>query len=116
MTVSLISHGVKNDPQWIFHIWTDEESVKLLKKCKEAIIPSKNNGGKVIIVEMVVDDHKEDHEATETKLFFDMLMMIEVTGKERTEEEWAKLFFAAGFTSYKITPLLGLRSVIEIFP
>ncbi|KAI3465691.1 hypothetical protein Pfo_022354 [Paulownia fortunei] len=102
--------------KWIFHIWTDEESVKLLEKCKEAIIPSKNNGGKVIIVEMVVDDHKEDHEATETQLFFDMLMMIEVTGKERTEKEWAKLFFAAGFTSYKITPMLGLRSVIEVFP
>ncbi|KAI3465820.1 hypothetical protein Pfo_022483 [Paulownia fortunei] len=102
--------------KWIFHDWTDEESVKLLEKCKEAIIPRKNNGGKVIIVEMVVDDQKEDHEATETQLFFDMLMMIEVTGKERTEKEWAKLFFAAGFTNYKITPVLGLRSVIEVFP
>ncbi|KAI3465785.1 hypothetical protein Pfo_022448 [Paulownia fortunei] len=101
--------------KWIFHDWTDEKSVKLLEKCKDAIIPSKN-GGKVIIVEMIVDDEKEDHEATETQLFLDMLMMVDATGKERTEKEWAKLFFAAGFTSYKITPVLGLRSVIEVFP
>ncbi|KAK6120695.1 hypothetical protein DH2020_045558 [Rehmannia glutinosa] len=102
--------------KWIFHDWTDEESVKLLRKCNEAIISSKNNGKKVIIVEMIVDDKKEDHEATETKLFFDMLMMVDATGKERTEKEWAKLFVAAGFTSYKITRVLGLRSVIEVFP
>ncbi|KAK6142622.1 hypothetical protein DH2020_022970 [Rehmannia glutinosa] len=102
--------------KWIFHDWTDEECVKLLQKCKEAITPSNNNGKKVIIVEIIVDDKKEDHEATETKLFFDMLMMVDVKGKERTEKEWAKLFFAAGFTSYKITRVLGLRSVIEVFP
>ncbi|PIN26256.1 Hydroxyindole-O-methyltransferase [Handroanthus impetiginosus] len=50
------------------------------------------------------------------KFFFDMLMMVNVVAKERTEEEWAKLFFAAGFTSYKINKLFGLRSVIEVFP
>ncbi|KAI3465784.1 hypothetical protein Pfo_022447 [Paulownia fortunei] len=85
--------GLKKYKLWIFHDWTDEESVKLLEKCKDAIIPSKN-GGKVIIVKMIVDDEKEDHEATETQLFFDMLMMVDATGKERTEKEWAKLFFS----------------------
>ncbi|KAK6120704.1 hypothetical protein DH2020_045556 [Rehmannia glutinosa] len=102
--------------KWIFHDWTDEDSIKLLKRCKEAIISSDNNCRKVIIVETVVNDQKHDYAATETQLLFDMLMMIEVTGKERTEKEWAKLFFAAGFTNYKITPVLGLRSVIEVFP
>ncbi|KAK6142629.1 hypothetical protein DH2020_022977 [Rehmannia glutinosa] len=102
--------------KWIFHDWTDEDSIKLLKRCKEAIISSDNNCRKVIIVEMVVNDQNHDYAATETQLLFDMLMMIEVTGKERTEKEWAKLFFAAGFTNYKITPVLGLRSVIEVFP
>ncbi|KAL3632300.1 hypothetical protein CASFOL_025284 [Castilleja foliolosa] len=105
--------------KWTLHDWDDEDSVKLLKKCKEAINPSKNNGGKVIIIEMVLVDDKEEEEhdkATETKLFFDMLMMVEVTGKERTEKEWAKLFYAAGFSTYNITRGLGLRSVIEVFP
>ncbi|GFP78778.1 trans-resveratrol di-o-methyltransferase [Phtheirospermum japonicum] len=102
--------------KWTLHDWDDQESVKLLEKCKEAIIPSKNKGGKLIIIEMVVDDEKEEREATETKLFFDMLMMVEVTGKERTEKEWANLFSAAGFSTYNISLGLGLRSVIEVFP
>ncbi|PIN26259.1 Hydroxyindole-O-methyltransferase [Handroanthus impetiginosus] len=102
--------------KWILHDWSDEDCLKLLEKCKESIIPSKGKGRKVIIVEMVVDDNKENHKAIETQLFFDMLMMVDYNGKERTEEEWAKLFYAAGFTSYKITTLLGLRSVIEVFP
>ncbi|KAK6142621.1 hypothetical protein DH2020_022969 [Rehmannia glutinosa] len=66
---SLASQGVKKKTV-VLHDWTDEESVKLLAKCKEAIISSKNNGGKLIIVEMIVDDKKEEDEATETKLFF----------------------------------------------
>lgn len=103
--------------QWIIHDWTDEESVKLLRKCKEAIIC---NGGKVIIVDIVVNDEKDEEErnkATETQFLFDMLMMnVAPGGKERSEKDWAKLSLAAGFTTYKTTPLLGLRSVIEVFP
>ncbi|EYU30782.1 hypothetical protein ABFS82_08G207100 [Erythranthe guttata] len=103
--------------KWIFHDWTDEECIKILEKCKEAITSGDNKtDGKVIIVEIVVDDQKENQKATETQLLFDMLMMIEVTGKERTEKEWANLFFSAGFSNYKITPVLGLRSIIEVFP
>ncbi|KAH6765147.1 hypothetical protein C2S51_016396 [Perilla frutescens var. frutescens] len=101
----------------ILHDWSVEESIKILKKCKEAISPSKGNGGKVIIVEMVLDDNKEqNNEATETQLFFDLQMMLLANGKERTEREWAHLFYAAGFKKYNISPISGLRSVIEVFP
>ncbi|KAH6798009.1 hypothetical protein C2S52_022563 [Perilla frutescens var. hirtella] len=102
--------------KWILHNWSDEDCVKILEKCKEAIIPSRNNGGKVIILDMIVDGSKEKEKEIETQLHFDMIMMTFVTGKERSEKEWASLFFAAGFNNYKITPILGLRSVIEVFP
>nr|GMD09079.1 trans-resveratrol di-O-methyltransferase-like [Ipomoea batatas] len=59
-------------------------------------------------------DNKAD--ITEVKLMFDILMMVLVTGKERTEKEWEKLFIESGFTHYKITPIFGLRSIIEVFP
>ncbi|PHU14640.1 hypothetical protein BC332_15845 [Capsicum chinense] len=36
--------------------------------------------------------------------------------KERNEQEWTKLFSDAGFSDYKIVPILGLRSVIEVNP
>ncbi|XP_073155312.1 trans-resveratrol di-O-methyltransferase-like [Henckelia pumila] len=105
--------------KWILHDWSDEECIKILMKCKEAI-PKKENGGKVIIADMVLVTEDEtslnEHEAIETQLFFDMLMMTLLTGKERTEKQWRELFLAADFTSYKITPCLGVRSLIEIFP
>ncbi|MFS8021222.1 putative O-methyltransferase domain, plant methyltransferase dimerization [Helianthus anomalus] len=47
---------------------------------------------------------------------FDMCMMTYVTGRERTEKEWAKLFLDGGFNNYKITPILGARSLIEVYP
>ncbi|XP_059664350.1 trans-resveratrol di-O-methyltransferase-like [Cornus florida] len=99
----------------ILHDWSDEESVKILKRCKEAI-PSRDKGGKVIIIDMMVENEKGDDESIEIQLFSDMLMMVLVTGRERNEKEWPKLFFDAGFSDYKITPILGLRSLIEVYP
>ncbi|KAF8411113.1 hypothetical protein HHK36_003652 [Tetracentron sinense] len=101
--------------KWILHDWSDDECLKILKQCKEAIL-SKDKGGKVIIIDMVVEDKKGKHESIETQLFFDMMMMTLATGRERNEKEWKKLFLEAGFSHYKITPVLGLRSLIEVYP
>ncbi|RYR68693.1 hypothetical protein Ahy_A03g015175 [Arachis hypogaea] len=105
--------------KFILHDWNDEKCIKILKNCKEAITRSKGRKGKVIVIDMVVDDEKSDgdNKSIETQLFFDMLMMVEVNGKERNKKEWANLIFSAGFSSYKINlSALGLRSLIEIFP
>ncbi|KAK6794829.1 hypothetical protein RDI58_008282 [Solanum bulbocastanum] len=101
--------------KWILHDWSDEDCVKILKKCKEAI-PSKENGGKVIVIDIVIDNQKGDNKSFETQLFSDVLMMVHVSGKERNEQEWAKLFSDARFSDYKISPMLGLRSIIEVYP
>ncbi|KAJ8754863.1 hypothetical protein K2173_015375 [Erythroxylum novogranatense] len=101
--------------KWILHDWNDEECVKILKKCKEAIKGSE--GGKLIIIDMVMGNQNgDDEESMETQLLLDMLMMVVVTGKERKEKEWAKLIFSAGFSDYKIIPMFGLRSLIEVYP
>ncbi|KAF5757250.1 putative O-methyltransferase COMT-type, S-adenosyl-L-methionine-dependent methyltransferase [Helianthus annuus] len=65
---------------------------------------------------MVMKVDKCDDELFESQLFFDMLMMTCVTGRERTEKDWAKLFVDGGFNDYKITPILGSRSLIEVYP
>ncbi|KAL3374202.1 hypothetical protein AABB24_005922 [Solanum stoloniferum] len=101
--------------KWILHDWSDKDCAKILKKCKEAI-PSKENGGKVIVIDTVIDNQKGDDKSFETQLFLDVLMMVHVSGKERNEQEWAKLFSDAGFSDYKISPILGLRSVIKVYP
>ncbi|KAL1165870.1 hypothetical protein V6Z11_A06G157600 [Gossypium hirsutum] len=99
----------------VLHAFGDEECIKILKKCREAI-PTQGEKGKVIIIDIVINVEKDEHELTEAKLFFDMLMMVEVSGRERTEQDWQKLFMAAGFCHYKLTPLFGLRSLIEVYP
>ncbi|KAJ6843818.1 trans-resveratrol di-O-methyltransferase-like isoform X2 [Iris pallida] len=53
--------------KWV-HGWSDEECVKILKNCKEAI-PTKEKGGKAIIIDKVMDTS-------------------DTTGKERNEAEW----------------------------
>ncbi|KAL7143624.1 hypothetical protein ABFS83_08G204800 [Erythranthe nasuta] len=95
----------------ILHDWNDEDCVRILKKCRDAI-----SGGKVIIIDMVMNIYEGDNKAIEDELFFDMAMMVYQNGKERNEKEWAKLFSDAGFTSYKITPAFGVRSLIEVYP
>ncbi|KAJ0986519.1 hypothetical protein J5N97_004875 [Dioscorea zingiberensis] len=100
----------------ILHDWNDEECVKILKCCKEAI-PKKEMGGKIIIIDIVVGTTSDKHAHTvETQLLFDILVMTLLTGKERNEREWRHIILAAGFKDYKITPVLGLRSVIELYP
>ncbi|OMO84865.1 O-methyltransferase, family 2 [Corchorus olitorius] len=87
--------------KWILHDWNDEDCIKILKSCKEAIIGSKDKGeGKVIIMEMIVGN-QEMNDSIEIKLYFDMEIMAICEGQERNEEEWSKLFADAGFSNFK---------------
>ncbi|KAK7822941.1 putative o-methyltransferase 3 [Quercus suber] len=88
---------------------------KILKRYKEAI-PINNKKGEMIIIDMIMENRKKDKESIETQLFFDMLMMVLTTGRERNEKEWAKLFLDSGFSDFKITPIISLRSLIEVYP
>ncbi|XVF39440.1 hypothetical protein PTKIN_Ptkin01aG0034900 [Pterospermum kingtungense] len=101
--------------KWILHDWGDEDCVKILKRCKEAI-GSKDKGGKVIIIDMIMGNREVDELSVEAKLFLDMEMMVWVEGQERNEQEWSKLFVDAGFSDYKVYNISGLRSLIELFP
>ncbi|XP_060964922.1 probable O-methyltransferase 3 [Cannabis sativa] len=94
---------------------SDEECVTILKKCKEGICY--NKGGKVMIIDIVINSDEDENEVLEAKLSFDLLVMILfATGKERSQKDWETLIFQAGFTRYKITPLFSLKSLIELFP
>ncbi|CAL1376905.1 unnamed protein product [Linum trigynum] len=102
--------------KWVLCDWSDESCVKILKQAKEAVTSS-NSGGKVMIVEMVAGHQScSDREATGTLLYLDMVIMMTVEGKVRTEPQFAKLFSEAGFASYTITPVCGLRVLIELYP
>ena len=69
----------------------------------------------MIIVDMVVGYGPNDIVTRETQVFFDLFIMY-LEGIEREEFEWKKIFMEAGFSEYKIISVLGVRSVIELYP
>ncbi|KAL9243781.1 hypothetical protein vseg_017627 [Gypsophila vaccaria] len=100
--------------KWIMHDWNDENCIKILEKCKEAI-PSKKQGGKIIIIDAVVDTLNDNISSSQLKFDIQMLT-VTIGGKERTEEEWKDLFAKAGYIDYEIYHILGSRSVIVVYP
>ncbi|KAH9623253.1 hypothetical protein KSS87_019474 [Heliosperma pusillum] len=99
--------------KWILHDWSDDRCLEILKRCKGAI-PSKKEGGKLMILDIVLD--VENDNLSNIQLLLDMEMLsLNVGGKERIEEEWKKLFLEAGFNDYQIFPILGPRSLIVVY-
>nr|BAC99560.1 putative flavonoid 7-O-methyltransferase [Oryza sativa Japonica Group]BAD05699.1 putative flavonoid 7-O-methyltransferase [Oryza sativa Japonica Group] len=96
----------------VLHDWSDEDCVRILSRCREAI--SNREGGKVIIIDTVIGSQSQ--QIYEAQLFLDLCMMTVTTGKEREEKEWHMIFLKAGFTQYKILPILGIKSLIEVYP
>lgn len=98
--------------KWILHDWDDEECVKLLRRCYEAMPAN----GKVLIVDAVIEGHKEaESMSRRLGLLFDIATMVYTTGgKERTEEEFQGLFQRAGFNNYTIIKLPFLQSLIVL--
>uniref|UniRef100_A0A0E0L4N2 acetylserotonin O-methyltransferase n=1 Tax=Oryza punctata TaxID=4537 RepID=A0A0E0L4N2_ORYPU len=100
--------------KWVLHDWSDDDCIKILKNCKKAIAP-RDKGGKVIIMDIVVGAGPSNQKHREVQALFDMYIMF-VNGIERDEQEWKKVFMEAGFSGYKIMPVLGFRSMIEVYP
>ncbi|KAG8080650.1 hypothetical protein GUJ93_ZPchr0007g6071 [Zizania palustris] len=98
----------------VLDCWSDEDCVKILRQCKKAI-PTRDDGGKVIIINVVVGYGPKNIAVKETQVLYDMFMMS-VDGTEREEHEWRKIFLEAGFGDYRIMPILGYQSIIEVFP
>ena len=69
----------------------------------------------MIILDMVIGGQSSNIKHKETQVLFDLFIMF-VNGVERDEQEWKKIIFEAGFSDYKIIPVLGVRSIIEVYP
>ena len=76
--------------QSFLHGFDDDDSIKILNKCREAI-PAK--GGKLIIVEIVVDIDGT-LEFARPRLCMDLELGM-FWGKERTKDEWKNLLTKA---------------------
>ncbi len=73
----------------ILHDWSDEESVKILKAIRRSAPPH----AKLLLAEWLVPEGGQPS----WTLFVDLIMLTELTGKERTEPEFRELLARAGF-------------------
>lgn len=91
----------------ILHAFNDDRCISLLKKIRPLIRPA---NGKVLLIENVI---KNDNKPAFGKLL-DLQMMIGTDdGKERTAEEFEKLFEACGFKLGKIIQTVSPFSIVE---
>jgi hypothetical protein len=88
----------------ILHDWSDDECVKILSNIHKAA-PA---GGRVLVVEHVVPGPEVPHFSK----LFDIHMMCALTGRERTEKEYADLMKKAGLqyvqTHYPPSRTIGI--------
>jgi len=74
-----------------------------------------DEGEKLVIIDIVIGAGQSEKKRREMQVVFDLFIMF-INGTERDENQWKKIFFEAGFHDYKITPVLGVRSIIEVYP
>jgi hypothetical protein len=91
--------------RWIIHDWEDEQAVTILRNCGQVMNPQ----GKVALIEMVLG---EPNCAVDGPLM-DLHMLLIPGGRERTAEEFARLFTTAGLRLTRIVPTQGYACVIE---
>jgi hypothetical protein len=89
----------------IVHDWDDERATRLLQNCHRALSPA----GKLLLVEMVIPPENQPSPAQA----MDLNMMVLLGGRERTEEDYQRLFQAAGFRLERVIPTHSPFSVIE---
>jgi SAM-dependent methyltransferase len=89
----------------VVHDWDDERATRLLQNCHRALVP----GGKLLLVEMVIPGDNRPSPAQA----MDLNMLVLLGGRERTEEQFERLFEAAGFRLEQVIPTNSPFSVIE---
>lgn len=91
----------------IIHDWDDDKAIVILENCRKALSGRKN--ARILLVESVISKGN----TAELGKFIDLEMMTFTGGRERTEEEFQKLFAAAGMRLNRIVPTKAPLWVVE---
>lgn len=89
----------------VLHDWDDDQCVRILGNCRRAMAA----GGRVLVIDAVIPAGSEPHQAKAV----DVLLMTGLTGRERTEAEFARLLEAAGLQLSRVIPTGTVLSIVE---
>jgi hypothetical protein len=98
--------------KWILHDWDDAACAAILKNVRAAIAPH----GRLLVVDRVLPERAAASAALRTAMMADLLMLVHLTGRERTEREFRALLEAGGFRLERVVPTGTLLSVVEAVP
>jgi hypothetical protein len=91
--------------KYILHDWNDKACVKLLLNCRRAMKAS----GRVAVVELRLGPMGEPGLAP----LLDLNMLVATDGRERTEDEYGRLFAAAGLSLAAVKQMSSPFSIFE---
>lgn len=89
----------------VIHDWDDERAGAILRNCHRAM----PEHGRLLVIELVLPP---GNDPSLGKLF-DLLMLVDLGGRERTEADYRTLLAGAGFELTAVTPTPSLVSVVE---
>jgi hypothetical protein len=91
--------------KFILHDWDDESCIKILSRCREAMLP----GGRIAVIEFLIGDHNDPGPAA----LMDLNMLAVATGKERTLAEIDALLAKAGLLRTAVQTSDSPQTMIE---
>ncbi|WP_096288610.1 methyltransferase [Mycobacterium ahvazicum] len=89
----------------VIHDWSEEDAVRILTNVRTAA-PA---GARVLLCEFVIPDHDRDFHGK----WVDIEMLVVAGARERTADEYARLFDQAGFRLTRIVDTVSPLSVVE---
>jgi predicted O-methyltransferase YrrM len=92
----------------VLHDWDDDQSVSILRKCRESISPD----GRLLIVEAILPDGDTPHHGK----LMDLLMLTVTGGVERGADQFTHLLASSGFRVAAIHPTATHQNVLEAIP
>ncbi|HEX6223110.1 MAG TPA: methyltransferase [Chryseolinea sp.] len=92
----------------VLHNWDNKACIEILKNVGKVMTAQH----RILVIERVIPSGNEKSEAK----LFDINMLVVTGGRERTQEEYKKLFHAAGFRLTRIISTKSPVSIIEACP
>jgi O-methyltransferase domain/Dimerisation domain len=92
----------------VIHDWDDGEAIEILRKCRAAM----GSAGRLLVVEPIIRPGNDPNPAK----FMDLNMLVMLGGRERTADDFERLYAEAGFRLTGVFPTRSHFSVIEGAP
>jgi hypothetical protein len=90
----------------VIHDWDDPPAVEILRRCRAAIAQT----GKLLLVEYLIRPGNEP----DPLKFRDLMMLVMVGGRERTAEDFQRLYAEAGFQLTEIIPTAPYHVIVGV--